>query len=272
MVQPDLRQMPKKAPPLATTAPSLGPPTQTPPPISAKPLTERPTLIYATPGRPVYHAFTMIWPLVCRRLEGCPSITTAQLFDELCVQFPGRFHPKHVNRLAKRVKQWRQDARARGVVIPPTKYRRFSNKPRGRSPVPYSCTAHWPEMTQWLEDHPDQTAVELLTEFQARYPGLYRRSHLRTLRRRVQVWRREAIHRLIFELREHSRDVSATSESKTVEGQSEAELLTPSASDCALLKIEKILSSTPRLTAAVTSFMRQSVTKLREAIRGFNVI
>lgn len=41
----------------------------------------------------------------------------AQLFDELCIQFPGRFHPKHVDRLAKRVKQWRQDARARGVVV-----------------------------------------------------------------------------------------------------------------------------------------------------------
>ncbi len=248
-VQPDLRQMPKRAPPLATAAPSFGPPTQTQSLTSAKPLSERPTLIYATTGKPVYHAFTMIRPLVCRRLEGCPSITTAQLFNELCVQFPGRFHPKHVNRLAKRVKQWRQDARARGVVIPPTKYRRFSNKPRGRSPVPYSSTAHWPEMTQWLEEHPDQTAVELLTEFQARYPGLYRRNHLRTLRRRVQVWRREAIQRLIFELQEHSQDVSSTSEGKTVHGQSETELLTPSASDRALLKIDKILSSTPRLTA-----------------------
>lgn len=104
-------------------------------------------------------------------------------------------------------------------------------------------------MTQWLEEHPDQTAVELLTEFQARYPGLYRRNHLRTLRRRVQVWRREAIQRLIFELQEHSQDVSSTSEGKTVHGQSETELLTPSASDRALLKIDKILSSTPRLTA-----------------------
>jgi hypothetical protein len=206
IVQPDLRHMPKKDAPQATTAPSLGSSTQTPPAISAKPVTARPDLIYAPPGKPVYHAFTMIWPLVCRRLEGCPNITSAQLFDELCVQFPGRFHPKHVNRLAKRVKQWRQDARARGVVIPPTKYRRFSNKPRGPAPVPYSCTAHWPEMIQWLEEHPDQTAVELLTEFQARYPGLYRHSHLRTLRRRVQVWRREAIQRLIYKLQEHTHD------------------------------------------------------------------
>jgi hypothetical protein len=45
-------------------------------------------------------------------------------------------------------------------------------------------------MLQHLEARPDQTAVELLTEFQARYPGFYRASHLRTLRRRVQVWLR----------------------------------------------------------------------------------
>ncbi|MEA3173729.1 MAG: hypothetical protein QOF42_1140 [Gammaproteobacteria bacterium] len=38
--------------------------------------------------------------------------------------------------------------------------------------------------------------------------------------------------------------------SKMTHGQSEAELLTPSASDCALFKIDKILSSTPRLTSA----------------------
>ena len=61
----------------------------------------------------------MVWPLVCRRLEGFPNITSTQLFEELCIQFPGRFHPKHVDRLAKRVKLWRQDARARGVVIEP---------------------------------------------------------------------------------------------------------------------------------------------------------
>jgi hypothetical protein len=64
-------------------------------------------------------------------------------------------------------------------------------------------------MLEWLEDHPDQTAVELLTEFEARYPGLYRRSHLRTLRRRLQVWRREAIQRLICKMQEHTHDVSS---------------------------------------------------------------
>ena len=245
VVQPDIQRTLKKDTPPATATSSLGPAAKAP-----KPVSERPKLIYATPGKPVYHAFTMIWPIVCRRLEGCPNIGSAQLFDELCIQFPGRFHPKHLTRLEKRVKQWRQDARARGVVILPRRNRRFSNKPRGRAPVPYSCVAHLTEMHQWLEEHPDQTAKELLIEFQARYPGIYRRSHLRTLRKRVQVWRREAIQRLIFQLQEHTQDVSSKSEGKMAHGQSETELLTPSASDRALFKIDKILTNTPRLTAA----------------------
>ena len=245
VVQTDVQRTPRKDTPPSAATSSLGLTTKSP-----KPVSERPKLIYATPGKPVYHAFTMIWPLVCRRLEGCPNIGSAQLFDELCTQFPGRFHPKHLTRLEKRVKQWRQDARARGVVIPPRKNRRFSNKPRGPAPVPYSCVAHLTEMHQWLEEHPDQTAQELLIEFQARYPGIYRRSHLRTLRKRVQVWRREAIRRLIFEMKEHTQDVSSKSEGKMTHDQSEAELLTPSTSDFALFKIDKILSSTPRLTAA----------------------
>ena len=205
VVHSDVAQMPRSAVPATFTQP----PAQTPLARPPKPIAERPQLIYAEPGKPIYHAFTMIWPLVCRRLEGFPNITSAQLFDELCIQFPGRFHPKHVNRLAKRVKQWRQDARARGVVIARPKYRRFSNNPRGRGPGPQSCTAHWAEMVRWLEENPDQTAAELLTEFQARHAGFYTRSHLRTLRRRVQVWRREAIQRLMCNMQDHTQDVSS---------------------------------------------------------------
>ena len=170
----------KDAPP-ATAILSFAPIVKPP-----KPVSERPQLIYATPGKPVYHTFTMIWPIVCRRLEGCPNITTVQLFDELCLQFPGRFHPKHVNRLAKHVKQWRQDARARGVIIPPTKYRRFSNKPRGRNTVPYSCTAHLTEMHLWLEDHPDQNVGTGVT-------------YKRTITQKLTIWLQGSFLRAHFE-------------------------------------------------------------------------
>lgn len=203
--QPAGTQIPNKPAVLVTVA---HPPARTPRNIPAETMPERPRLIYAEPGKPVYHALTMVWPLVCRRLEGFPNITSTQLFEELCIQFPRRFHPKHVDRLAKRVKVWRQDARARGVVIGRLKYRRFSKKSRGRGPGPQSCTAHWAEMLQWLDEHPDQTAVELLIEFQARYPGFYSRRHLRTLRRRLRIWRRQTIQRLICEMKGLTQDVT----------------------------------------------------------------
>lgn len=70
-------------------------------------------------------------------------------------------------------------------------------------------------MLKCLEERPDQTAPELLAEFQARYPGFYNASHLRTLRRRVSVWRRQTIQRLICEMKGLTHDVavSATEQS-----------------------------------------------------------
>jgi len=170
---------------------------------------ERPQLlIYAERGTRAFHALNMVWPLVCWRLERTPSITSTQLFEELCTQFPGRFHPWQDRRLMKRVKAWREEARARGVVIGPRKHRYPAKRARGRGRGLQSCTAHWAEMVQWLEEHPDSTGVELLTEFQARYPGCYNRSHLRTLRRRLGVWRRQTIQRLICEMKGQTQDVS----------------------------------------------------------------
>jgi hypothetical protein len=207
MVQQDFAQMrPKNVAAVeAFTQPAAQPPHSMP----AVKTPERPQLIYAERGTPAFHALKMVWPLVCRRLEGFPNITSTQLFEELCIQFPGRFHPWHDRRLMQRVKLWRRDARARGVVIGRLKYRCVSKKPRGRGPGPQRFMNHWPEMLQCLEARPDQTAMELLTEFQARYPGYYKASHLRTLRRRVQVWRRQTIQRLIFEMKGFTQDVGS---------------------------------------------------------------
>lgn len=52
-------------------------------------------------------------------------------------------------------------------------------------------------MAGWLEEHPDQTALELLVEFQARHPGQYGFRRLRTLQKRVRLWRQQAVQRLI---------------------------------------------------------------------------
>jgi hypothetical protein len=156
---------------------------------------EKPQPVYAKPGDARVQALRMVWPIVCRRLEALPNINATQLFDELCIQFPGRFTRKQYKTLLRRVNRWRQDALARGVVIGPKTYRRLSDKPRGRRPDIFKD--HWEEMVQCLEQRPDQTALELLIEFQARYPGRYSPRQLYTLQKRVRMWRRQAVQRLI---------------------------------------------------------------------------
>ena len=188
--------------PAADTHPSVQPPS--PAPDSQPP--ERLRVIYAEHGKARFHALTMVWPLVCRRLEGFPNINCTQLFEELCTQFPGRFTRWQYRRLLRRVNLWRQDARARGVVIDQLKHRRLNNKPRGRRPDPFR--AHWTEMLQCLEAQPDQTALELLVEFQARYPERYSVRNLSALQRRVKVWRRDAVQRLICEMNDLTQNVT----------------------------------------------------------------
>jgi hypothetical protein len=60
-----------------------------------------------------------------------------------------------------------------------------------------------------LEARPDQTALELLIEFQARYPGRYTLRQLNTMQRRVRTWRREAVQRLICEIKDLTQNVTA---------------------------------------------------------------
>jgi hypothetical protein len=161
-------------------------------------MSEKPKPVYAEPGQARVQALRMVWPIACRRLEEFPNINAMQLFEELCVQFPGRFTRKQYKTLARRVSLWRQEARARGVVIGPKTYRRLSGKPRGRRPDIFKD--HWEEMARCLEEQPDQTALELLVEFQARYPGKYSSRQIHTLQRRVRGWRRQAVQQLIGEV------------------------------------------------------------------------
>lgn len=55
-------------------------------------------------------------------------------------------------------------------------------------------------MARCLEEKPDQTALELLVEFQARYPGQYSSRQLYTLQKRVREWRQQAVQPLIGEV------------------------------------------------------------------------
>jgi hypothetical protein len=152
------------------------------------------------------HAFTLIWPLVCRRLESRPNINASELFDELRAQYPGRFHGGQLNAFIHRVRLWRDDARARGVMIGKRTHRNTNSRAR-RRPDPFQ--AHWAEMLQRLDADPDQTALELLIDFQARYPDRYNARHLRTLQRRLKIWRREAVQRLICEMQGFTTNVGS---------------------------------------------------------------
>jgi hypothetical protein len=154
--------------------------------------------VYASPGNARIQALRMAWPIVARRLDGMPNISAMQLFDELCIQFPGRFTPRQYPALLRRVNRWRDDARARGLSVGTKTYRVFNDKWSGRKRDIFAD--HWTEMVECLEEHPDQTALELLVEFQVRYPGRYGQRQLHTLQKRVRAWRQQAVQRLISEV------------------------------------------------------------------------
>ena len=62
----------------------------------------------------------------------------------------------------------------------------------------------WPQMLTWLEDNPDQTGLELFDRLRETYPGLHPVGQLRTLQRRVKVWRAQMARQLVFGLQESS--------------------------------------------------------------------
>jgi hypothetical protein len=62
---------------------------------------------------------------------------------------------------------------------------------------------------QCLEARPDQTALEPLLEFRARYAERYTLRQLSTMQRRLQVWRREAVKRLICDGQGLTQNVAA---------------------------------------------------------------
>lgn len=51
----------------------------------------------------------------------------------------------------------------------------------------------WDEVCKWLEKNPERTATSILLQLQKKYLGEYTDGQLRTLQRRVQTWRKNAI-------------------------------------------------------------------------------
>jgi hypothetical protein len=58
--------------------------------------------------------------------------------------------------------------------------------------------AVWPRILLWLQDEPDRTGAELLYRLQSEYPGEFLDGQVRTLQRRLKLWRRAAARKLVF--------------------------------------------------------------------------
>ena len=71
-------------------------------------------------------------------------------------------------------------------------------KRRGIRTRPDPFEGVWCEILDWLQQHPDAKAAELLDRLMARYPGRYSRRQLRTLQRRVRQWRIVVAKQLVY--------------------------------------------------------------------------
>jgi Integrase core domain len=81
--------------------------------------------------------------------------------------------------------------------VRPTHYRKPSPLHHWRTRIdPFESV--WPELCQRLEEYPDQTGIELFEYLQTKYPKCYEPGQLRTLQRRLKIWRMQAARRLIY--------------------------------------------------------------------------
>jgi hypothetical protein len=65
-----------------------------------------------------------------------------------------------------------------------------------------------PHLRKWFETEPWRTGSELLSRLQTEYPGAYPDKLLRTLQRRLKVWRSEKASALLFGSLEKAQEVA----------------------------------------------------------------
>jgi len=83
-----------------------------------------------------------------------------------------------------------------GEVRPTSKPREKVRKYWRRCPDPFVAVTA--QMREWFDAEPWRTSRELLERLQREQPDAYPDKLLRTLQRRVKVWRRENAHQLVF--------------------------------------------------------------------------
>ncbi len=81
------------------------------------------------------------------------------------------------------------------TAYPTRRYRRTQRQqgPRWWRTRPDPFAAVWDEVAAWLAAAPDRTAKSIFVALQQGYPGQFPDVQLRTLQRRVQVWRADAL-------------------------------------------------------------------------------
>jgi hypothetical protein len=85
---------------------------------------------------------------------------------------------------------WRQEE------VRPTARTKEAGKRGRRRPDPFAAVTV--QLREWFEAEPWRTSRELLERLQGEQPGAYPDGQLRTLQRRLKVWRRELAHGMIF--------------------------------------------------------------------------
>lgn len=83
-----------------------------------------------------------------------------------------------------------------GEVRPTNKPKKKVTQYWRRCPDPLESVTT--QMREWFEAEPWRTSRELLERLQAEHPGIYPDGQLRTVQRRLKVWRREVAHTLVF--------------------------------------------------------------------------
>ena len=80
--------------------------------------------------------------------------------------------------------------------VRPTSRPKLRTKRLRRRPDPFALVIA--QLRTWFEAEPWRTGRELLQRLQAEHPGTYPDSQLRTLQRRLKVWRYEMAQKLVF--------------------------------------------------------------------------
>ncbi len=83
-----------------------------------------------------------------------------------------------------------------GEARPTSRPKKAVTRSWRRCPDPLEAVTD--QLQGWFEAEPWRTAREFLERLQAEYPGVYPEGQLRTVQRRLKIWRREVAHTMVF--------------------------------------------------------------------------